>query len=858
MFHAWNESIARCWFAGLLCVVAPAAAVAGIPTSDLTIELEPIATGLTAPLGVTHAGDGSGRLFIVEQSGQIRIVENGALLPTPFLDIASKLPSLSMGFDERGLLGLAFHPDYPINGRFFIRYSVPRTGDPTEPCFGTSRGCHSEVLAEYSVSAGNPNLADPASEIILFSVDEPQFNHDAGDVAFGPDGFLYFSLGDGGGAHDGLAAMPPLHGPIGNGQNTMTALGSMIRIDVDSPPTPPLAYAIPPDNPFVGQTGLDEIYAWGFRNPYKFSFDDGPGGTGDLILADVGQNLFEEINIVVNGGNYGWVVREGLHCFDPLNPLIPPAMCPSVGPMNEPLIDPIVEYSHPGSGFIPEGGITVIGGFVYRGPRNPGLTGTYIFGDFAQVFFAPSGSLYHMVEPVPGSFEIRQFKIGVDDRPYDLFLKGFGEDEDGEVYTCGSTALAPFGTGGVVHRIVHVQDVPMDIRPGACPNPFNRTSNGVLPIALVGTAGFDVSNVDISTVSLTRSGLEERFGANLNGGQQNPPVETDAGGVATFVLSADGSVLTYSITLQGLDLDGNQTPGNSLDDVVGMHIHNAPAGMNAGVVFGMISPGQDPDIVIDPVAGTISGTWDAGDPSSQPLAAMLGELRAGNLYLNVHTPANPSGEVRGQIEAVAGSVAPLSGPPGPSARITDVATPFTGPTCGCHSQGGDGIDDLLLKFRSSEVTAALQLASMPGGALVELTITGNLLDGTPFAASDCVRLVPPGSPPGMMSVRSNAAGVWIEASPPDLALDGGGFAGFDRTYPQSTVVTLQAPLGHEGLVFAGWRLDGSPLSGRSRLIRVVVGELSLVEALYRTPPAKTLPSRETEGKRDAEADDGDG
>ena len=195
------------------------------------IELETLASGLTAPLGVTHAGDGSGRIFIVDQAGQVRIVQDGDLLPTPFLDVSGKLPALNPFFDERGLLGLAFHPKYENNGRFFIRYSSPRQGAPDEPCFGTSRGCHTELLAEYAVSAGDPNLADTNSEVILFAVDEPQFNHNAGDIAFGPDGFLYFSLGDGGGAHDGLADSPPAHGPIGNGQNIETPLGALLRID---------------------------------------------------------------------------------------------------------------------------------------------------------------------------------------------------------------------------------------------------------------------------------------------------------------------------------------------------------------------------------------------------------------------------------------------------------------------------------------------------------------------------------------------------------------------------------------------------------------------------------------------------
>ncbi|MEE9533796.1 MAG: PQQ-dependent sugar dehydrogenase [Acidimicrobiia bacterium] len=484
---------------GCICFPGANLARAQIPPGDITIELEPVASGLTAPLGVTHAGDGSGRLFIWEQSGQIRIVQDGQLLPTPFLDISDKLPELNEFFEERGLLGLAFHPRYAMNGRFFVRYSAPRDGNPDEPCFDTSRGCHTEILAEYRVSDDDPNIAEPDSEIMLLAVDEPQFNHDAGDVAFGPDGFLYFSLGDGGGAHDGLADDPPSHGPIGNGQNIETPLGAMLRIDVDGPITichippgnpnngrtitiarsalpahlahgdtigpcegdrdpAPLRYGIPPDNPFVGTAGLDEIYAYGLRNPYKFSFDDGPGGDGRLYLGDVGQNLFEEVDIIVNGGNYGWVIREGLHCFDPFNPFDPPDDCPATGPLGEPLLDPIVEYSHPGSGFPPEGGITVVGGFVYRGSRSPSLVGTYVFGDFAQEFVLPSGSLYFLIEPVPGNFEIRRFRITEDDLPYGLFLKGFGEDEEGEIYACGSVELAPFGDTGVVERIVVVPD----------------------------------------------------------------------------------------------------------------------------------------------------------------------------------------------------------------------------------------------------------------------------------------------------------------------------------------------------------------------------------------------------------------
>ncbi len=420
------------------------------PCVTASIGLEPVATGLISPVSVTHANDGSGRLFIVDQGGFIRVVDAaGNLLATPFLDLTSKIVPLDAGFDERGVLGLAFHPDFATNGRFFVRYSAPRTvpPDPSEPCAGTPRGCHREVLAEYAVSAGDPNVADAASETILFSIDEPQFNHDAGHVAFGPDGLLYFTLGDGGGANDGLADVPPSHGPIGNGQNIETALGAMLRIDVDSQPDPGLAYAIPADNPFVGIAGLDEIYAYGLRNPFSFSFDDGPGGTNDLYVADVGQALFEEVDVVVKGGNYGWVLREGLHCFDPLDPTNPPDICTPVGAGGEPLIDPVSEYSHA------RGGLSVIGGFVYRGAAIPTLTGRYLYGDFSADF-GPSGRLYYFDTTGPDAFIRHEFHITPNDDPLGLFVKGFGEDEDGEVYVCASNELAPTGSTGVILRIV--------------------------------------------------------------------------------------------------------------------------------------------------------------------------------------------------------------------------------------------------------------------------------------------------------------------------------------------------------------------------------------------------------------------
>jgi glucose/arabinose dehydrogenase len=405
-----------------------------IPQGNVELTLTQLADSLAGPIMLTHAGDSSGRLFVVEQAGRIRIIQNDTLLDTPFLDITSKLVTLNTAFDERGLLGLAFHPDYESNGRFFVRYSAPRAGDSAEPCNqpGFIVGCHKEVLAEYAVS-GNPNIADSMSEMILLEVDEPQFNHNSGHIAFGPDGYLYMTLGDGGGANDGLADVPPSHGPGGNGQNIESLLGSMLRLDVDggSP------YAIPVDNPFVGVAGLDEIYAYGFRNPYRFSFDR--GGTNELFVADVGQNIFEEINVVDNGGNYGWVIREGAHCFDPFNPALPPDSCDTTG-----LIDPFAEYYH-------HDGLAVVGGYVYRGSNFPELEGLYIFGDFS-INFGPTGRIFYL-DADGNRSAIKEVLLAP---PYDTlnrYVLGFGEDEFGELYVVTSSTLNPTDPVGEVFRI---------------------------------------------------------------------------------------------------------------------------------------------------------------------------------------------------------------------------------------------------------------------------------------------------------------------------------------------------------------------------------------------------------------------
>jgi len=660
-----------------------ARAEAEIRKGPITIKLETVAAGLTAPEHLTHAGDGSGRLFIVDQAGLIRIVKNGVLLSQPFLDLRAQLPALNPGYDERGLLGLAFHPNYAHNGRFFVRYSAPRAGDASEPCFGNFFGCHEEILAEYSVSA-DPDVANPAGRI-LFRVDKPQFNHNSGTVAFGPDGFLYFTLGDGGGANDGLADIPPSHGPIGNAQNIDVPLGKILRLDVDSPAQPPLAYAIPADNPFVGRDGLDEIYAYGLRNPFRFAFDDAPGGDGALWLADVGQNLFEEIDMVAKGGNYGWVIREASHCFDPFDPLTPPASCSSTGYRGEPLIEPIAEYAHD------EGGISIIGGYVYRGARSPDLAGRYLFGDFGASFAVPSGRLYFLERPAADAFAIHEFVNGPKDRPYGLFLKGFGEGQDREVYALGSTALGPAGNTGVVQRIVEVVNPVLDIKPGSCPARLNGAARGVLPMALLGTHSFDVAAIDTSTLRLTRGGPIVALTATINGAQAG--TGSTATGHASMALDTSTHTICTDVTFTGLL--GQQT---------NQHFHGpATPADSASVIIPLPGPGNFTNYCT-----TIS---DANERI----------LLAGLAYINIHSTRNPGGEIRGQV--LPASVAPLR------VSVEDVGTPSGEGACGCQGSTPDGIPDLVLKFDNQEVFAALRLGT-GGDAPDSLAVGGHRLPGT--------------------------------------------------------------------------------------------------------------------------------
>jgi glucose/arabinose dehydrogenase len=430
-----------------IAAALPATAVDDPPA----VGLRPIASGLTSPIALMEAPDESGRLFIVDQVGLIRVLTpGGTLLEEPFLDIRDRLVPLNPGFDERGLLGLAFHPQYATNGRFFVYYSAPlRDGAPE----GFN---HTSHISEFAVSSDS-NRADPASERVLLQVDQPQFNHNAGTVAFGPsDGYLYISLGDGGGANDvGLGHVEDWYDENegGNGQDVeQNLLGSILRIDVDGANP----YEIPSDNPFVGRDGLDETWAYGFRNPYRFSFD--MGGNHDLLVGDAGQNLWEEVSLVTRGGNYGWNVKEGTHCFSTDNPSESPAECPdTVGPGHPdegaPLIDPVIEYANQQQ---PGGlGTVVVGGHVYRGSDLPQFRGRYIFGDWSRGFGNPDGSLFVAMPRKSGLWNMLELRVeGSPDGRLGHYVLGFGQDGAGEVYVLTTDMTGPSGSTGQVFRLV--------------------------------------------------------------------------------------------------------------------------------------------------------------------------------------------------------------------------------------------------------------------------------------------------------------------------------------------------------------------------------------------------------------------
>jgi glucose/arabinose dehydrogenase len=355
--------------------------------AQTSIALQPfVISGLSAPVFMTSppvplAGRRRNRFFIVQQGGIIRLADARRGAPIVFMDITTRV--LSGG--ERGLLGLAFHPDYDNNGRFFVYYTRQTDG--------------AIQISEFQTSAVNPDMGDPTSEKPIITIPHPSFgNHNGGTVAFGPDGYLYAGPGDGGSGND----------PSNNAQNINQLLGKIIRIDINNPPPLPAPqYNIPPDNPFAGAIpGADEIYAVGMRNPYRFSFDS--GGTNQLWVADVGQGAWEEVDIVVNGGNYGWRLYEGNQCTGLGTCTFPPNY-----------VGPIFQYSLSGPR------CAVIGGYVYRGTVGTFPQGSYVYGDYC------TGEIF-LYNNDPGS----QPRLLLDTTRN---ITGFAQDEAGEIYVIGQT-----------------------------------------------------------------------------------------------------------------------------------------------------------------------------------------------------------------------------------------------------------------------------------------------------------------------------------------------------------------------------------------------------------------------------------
>lgn len=343
-----------------------------------SVQLTPVVSGFEKPTYLTHAFDD--RLFVVEQAGTIRVIREGSVLDEPFLDIQSKVGSSGL---EQGLLSVAFHPQYVENGRFFVNYT-DRNG--------------TTIIAGYQVSDDDPNQANPESEQVLLSIPQPYRNHNGGQLQFGPDGYLYIGMGDGGSAGD----------PLNNGQNPSTLLGALLRIDVEGGGQ----YSIPQDNPFADSAeNRGEIWAFGLRNPWRFSFDR---NNGDLYIADVGQNQLEEINYQPStsqgGENYGWNVLEGTQCFLQ-------AGCDTTG-----YTMPVDEYGRQG------GHCSVTGGYVYRGQEYPDLFGNYFFGDYC------SGFIWSLFQQPDGSWQTNEvLQSG-------LNISSFGEDVTGEIYVLDLSA----------------------------------------------------------------------------------------------------------------------------------------------------------------------------------------------------------------------------------------------------------------------------------------------------------------------------------------------------------------------------------------------------------------------------------
>ena len=457
----------------ILGLTAESATPSGLPS----VQLELVAEGLNAPLFLVAPKDKSGRRIIGDQIGLAMVLmPDGSVLDTPFLDLRDVLTPLLSAFDERGLLALAFHPKFSKNGLFYVNYSAKRKADSPF----TGKTAYTWRMSEFKVSADNPNQADRSSERILLEFDWVNRKHNGGGLAFGPDGFLYVGVGDGGGAHgvpdiyvppktnttdpnrhaeeipeDPFSIPEQFHKYDLYAQDTKKLNGKILRIDVDHGHP---GYAIPPTNIFRGKSeGRDEIYAWGFRNPFRLSFDR--AGNGDFFVSGVAESFWETVYLIDRQGNYGWSIREGTHCYVRSRAFNPPKKCATHGSLGEKILSPIIEYPN-WSVMRKEStvkakplGTANVGGFVYRGKALPSLYGKFVFGDFSSEIMKPSGQLF---VGTPTSTWRAPWSVNKLHQ-FDVRIHSLGEDADGELYVLTTAYGIPVGKSGKLWKIVPVK-----------------------------------------------------------------------------------------------------------------------------------------------------------------------------------------------------------------------------------------------------------------------------------------------------------------------------------------------------------------------------------------------------------------
>lgn len=398
------------------------------------VAYQKFASGLISPIGLTPYLDGGESFLVSEQNGVVHFLggEGGETTGT-FLDLRDRMVKLRDGFDERGLLGIALHPKFPDVRKVYVHYSAPlRKG-------GTKGFDHTAHISEFTIPEGG-RAASASSERIILQVDTPQWNHNGGQPVFGPDGYLYVALGDGGGASD----LGKGHVKGGNGQHLDNLLGKILRLNVDEADP----YRIPDDNPLVGKPGRDEIFAWGIRNPWGLSFDG-----GRLFVADVGQNRFEEVNLVVNGGNYGWPRTEGFASFDQENPT-EEAKLEKVTASDE-FVRPILAYPHNESLGTAEGyGISITGGHVYRGKALPSLQGHYVFADWGTSWATSNQGIF---VGIPEAGNAWSMKILPGEAPMpsgEAMITAISKDSEGELYFLTNGSREPYKTDGFIWKMV--------------------------------------------------------------------------------------------------------------------------------------------------------------------------------------------------------------------------------------------------------------------------------------------------------------------------------------------------------------------------------------------------------------------